>query len=80
MDPSQLILADRPGLAIARWQVNSGTDDLIFEIFQEVPIESGLLDSIVLSVVLLRSGHSLGDSLGRISLSDPSYSQLLVFR
>jgi len=80
MDSSQLIPADRPGLAVARWQVGSGTDELILEIFQETPIEPGLLDAIVLSVVLLRSGQSLGDSSRQISLSDPTYSRLLNFR
>jgi len=64
-----LIPADRPGLTIARWQVDSGTDDLILEIFQEAPIESGIVEVIVLSVVLLRSGHSLGDSPGEITSS-----------
>ncbi|KAF8498221.1 hypothetical protein F5888DRAFT_1634132 [Russula emetica] len=64
-----LIPADRPGLTIARWQVKSGTDDLILEIFQEAPIESGIVEVIVLSVVLLRSGHSLGDSQGEITSS-----------
>ena len=66
MDSSQLIPADRPGLAVAHWQVNAGTDDLILEIFQEAPIESGLLEAIVLSVVVLRSGYSLGDSPSEI--------------
>ena len=61
MDSSQLIPADRPGPTVAHWQVNAGTDDLILEIFQEAPIESGLLEVIVLSVVVLRSGCSLGD-------------------
>jgi hypothetical protein len=77
VDSSQLIPADRPGLAVARWQVNAGTDDLILEIFQEAPIESGLLEAIVLSVVLLRSGHSFGDSSSEISLSNPTYSRLM---
>jgi hypothetical protein len=63
---SQLIPADRPGLVAARWKIKSRTNELNLEIFQEVPqvVESGLLDAIVLSVVLLRSGHSLGDSQG----------------
>lgn len=62
----QLIAANRPGLAVARWKIRSRTDELNLKIFQEVPlaVESGLLDAIVLSVVLLRSGQSLGDSLG----------------
>ena len=79
---SQLIPAVRPDLAVARWKVDTGTNDLILEIFQDVPIESGLLEAIVLSVVLLRSGNSFGDSSGQISLSDPTYSNinLLKFR
>lgn len=72
---SQLIAANRPGLAAARWKIKSRTDELHLEIFQEVPlvVESGLLDAIVFSVVLLRSGQSLGDSQGEISLSNPLY-------
>jgi hypothetical protein len=73
MDSSQLIPADRPGLAVARWQVNAGTNELILEIFQEGPIESGLLEAIVLSVVLFRSGQSLGDSPGVISSTNPIF-------
>ena len=77
---SQLISADRPGQAVARWKVKPRTDELTLKIFQEVPlaIESGLLDAIVLSVVLLRSGHSFGDSSGGISLSNPTYSNFLT--
>ena len=45
-------------------------DELILEIFQETPVESGLLDSVVLSVVLLRSGNALGDEVA----DDPLYS------
>ena len=48
-------------------------DELVLEILQEAPDDSALLDSIVLSVVLLRSGHSLGDLLERINLSNPSF-------
>jgi hypothetical protein len=79
---SQLIPADRPGMAVARWRIKPRTDELNLEIFQGVPlaVESGLLDAIVLSVVLLRSGQSLGDSPGEISLSNPVYSQALHFK
>ena len=48
-------------------------DELVLEIFQEAPDDSASLDSIVLSVVLLRSGHSLGDSPERINLSNPAF-------
>jgi hypothetical protein len=67
----QLIPANRPGLAVARWRLKSRTDELRLEIFQEALVETGLLDAIVLSIVLVRSGRSLGDSPGLIDLSDP---------
>ena len=59
MDLLQLVPANRSGLAVARWHVNSRSDDLDLEIFQEALVEPGLLEAIVLSVVLLRSGRSL---------------------
>jgi hypothetical protein len=50
-------------VTIARWQIRPGSDGLIVEVSQGIPVESGgLLESIILSVVLLRSGYSLGDS------------------
>jgi hypothetical protein len=49
------------------------TDELILEIFQETPVDSGLLEAIVLSVVLLRSGRPLGDSLEDINFSNPRF-------
>lgn len=48
-------------------------DELVLEIFQEALEDSALLEAIVLSVVLLQSGRSLGDSPERVSLSDPRY-------
>jgi hypothetical protein len=60
-----LIPTNRPGLEIALWQIKSGRDELILEIFEESAVESGLLDSIVVSVALLRSGYSLGDAQER---------------
>ena len=47
---------------MAQWDINRRTDELILEIFQESPVEPELFEAIVLSVVLLRSGRSLGDS------------------
>ena len=72
-----MIPADRPGLEIARWQIKSGADELILEIFQEKPEGSDLLDSIVLSVVLLRSGYSFGD-YDDLPQHDPLYSLFSV--
>jgi hypothetical protein len=73
MDSTQLIPANRPGPEIARWQIKSDTNELILEIFQDTPVESGLLDAIVLSVVLIRSGHSLGDSQAHLVSANPLY-------
>ena len=66
----------RARLHAALYQLNPRTDELILEIFQGAPVESGLLEAIVLSVVLLRSGRSLGDSPGDLigfSFSNPMY-------
>jgi hypothetical protein len=77
MYSSQFIPVDRPWQIAARWQINASTGDLILEISQ---VESGLHEAIVLSVVVLRSGHSLGDSSSEISLTNPIYfSQGLHF-
>jgi len=67
-----LIPANRHGLAVARWYINSHFDELRLEIFQEALVESGLLGAIVLSLVLLRSGRSLGDSLEGLVFSSSS--------
>jgi hypothetical protein len=62
MEYSQLIAANPSGLPVARWHIMRHTDELILEVFQETPVDSALLEAIVLSVVLLRSGRSLGNS------------------
>lgn len=73
IDSSQLTPVNRPGLAVARY-VKSSTDELVLDIFQETEVESGLVEAIVLSVVLLRSGQSLGDSPGDLfGSSNPKY-------
>jgi hypothetical protein len=70
---SQLSSANQPGLAVARWHIMRHTDELILDVFQETPVDSGLLEAIVLSVVLLRSGRSLGDSPENVNISSPRY-------
>ncbi|KAF8467537.1 hypothetical protein DFH94DRAFT_291133 [Russula ochroleuca] len=69
-----LIPANRPGLPVAQWYIdlNLRSNKVVLEIFREPPtgFESDLLDAIVLSVVLLRSGQSLGDSPEDILLSN----------
>jgi hypothetical protein len=68
-----------PGVAVAQWQIKphrARTD----EFNQVVQVEPSLLDAIVYSVALLRSGHSLGDSPGEISLSNPVHAQVLHFQ
>ena len=71
IDLSQLIPADRPGLALAKWHTKSRTDELRLQIFQEVLVEPGLLEAIVLSIILLQSGHSFGDTTP--SITGPKY-------
>jgi hypothetical protein len=73
IDPLQLIPANRPGLAVARWRIRSHSDDLELEIFHEALVEPGLLEAIVLSVLLLRSGRSLGDTIEAMSFWDPNF-------
>jgi len=57
-----LIPANRPGLSIARWRIRIRSDDLDLEIFQEALVESGLLEAIVVSIALLRSGRSFSNT------------------
>ena len=73
IDPLQLIPANRPGLAVARWRIRSHSDDLELEIFHEALVEPGLLEAIVLSVLLLRSGRNLGDTIEAMSFWDPNF-------
>ena len=48
---------------MAKWHLNSRTDELRLQIYQEVLVESGLLEAILLSIILLQSGHPFGDTL-----------------
>ena len=73
MGSSQLIPTDRPGLAVARWKTESGSDELRLKIFQEALVEPGLLEAIVLSIVLLQSGNSFGDGLQPVFSQGPKY-------
>jgi hypothetical protein len=70
MGSSQLIPANRPGLAVARWRTKSRADGLRLQIFQEVLVEPGLLEAILLSIILLQSGQPFGDTL---QASGPRY-------
>ncbi|KAN0140891.1 hypothetical protein V8E53_001335, partial [Lactarius tabidus] len=65
-----LIPANRPGLAVARWRTKSRADGLRLQIFQEVLVEPGLLEAILLSIILLQSGQPFGDTL---QASGPRY-------
>jgi hypothetical protein len=60
---SQLIPVNRPGLAVAKWRTESHADGLRLQIFQEVLVEPGLLEAILLSIILLQSGQPFGDRL-----------------
>ncbi|KAN0129602.1 hypothetical protein V8E53_012598 [Lactarius tabidus] len=76
-DRGSLIPADRPGLAVARWRTESQNDGLRLQIFQVVLVEPGLLEAIILSLILLQSGHPFGDTLPSI-MSDcgPKYCNI----
>jgi len=82
-----LIPANRPGLAVAKWRTKSRSDELRLQVFQETLVDPGLLEAIVLSIILLQSGHSFGDSntLESISFMGPksfgavSYPTLNLF-
>jgi hypothetical protein len=63
IDPSQLIPANQPGLAVAKWRTDSQNDGLRLQIFQVVLVEPGLLEAILLSLVLLQCGQPFGDTL-----------------
>jgi hypothetical protein len=69
----QLLPTNGPGLAVARWRIKSRSDDLRVEIFQEALVEPGLLEAIVLSVVLLQSGRSFGDTPDANNFSNPRF-------
>ncbi|KAH9033364.1 hypothetical protein EDB85DRAFT_2274775 [Lactarius pseudohatsudake] len=69
-----LIPANRPGLAVAKWRTKSRTDELLVKIFQEALVEPGLLEAIILSIVLLQSGHSFRDMLEIASLGPKFYA------
>jgi hypothetical protein len=71
-----LIPANRPGLAVARWRTESRTDGLRLQIFHEVLVEPGLLEAIVLSMILLQSGQSFGDTLHSMTDLGPKYYSL----
>ena len=73
MDPSQLIPANRQGLAVARWRTDLHADELRLQIFQEVLNEHGLLEAILLSLILLQSGNPFGDSLPSMNEMGPEY-------
>jgi hypothetical protein len=72
-DRGFLIPANRPGLAIAKWRTKSRSDGLRLRIFQEVLVEPGLLEAILLSIILLQSGHSFGDTLHPLASRGPKY-------
>ncbi|KAF8257317.1 hypothetical protein EI94DRAFT_1709256 [Lactarius quietus] len=68
-----LIPANRPGLAVAKWHTESRTDELHLQIFQVALVEPGLLEAIVLSIILLQSGQSFGDTILPTASLGPNY-------
>ncbi|KAF8260366.1 hypothetical protein EI94DRAFT_1748706 [Lactarius quietus] len=68
-----LIQANQPGLAVAKWHTETRSDALHLQIFQEALTEPGLVEAIILSIILLQSGHSLGDTLEPLMNMAPRY-------
>ncbi|KAF8260367.1 hypothetical protein EI94DRAFT_1748712 [Lactarius quietus] len=68
-----LIPANQPGLAVAKWHTESRTDKLHLQIFQEALVDPGLLEAIVLSIILLQSGQSFGDTIQSTTCMGPKY-------
>ncbi|KAF8267716.1 hypothetical protein EI94DRAFT_1729641, partial [Lactarius quietus] len=68
-----LIPANRSGLIVAKWHSESLADGLRLQIFQEALVEPGLIEAIILSILLLQSGHSLGDTLESLISMSPKY-------
>jgi hypothetical protein len=58
---------------VAKWRTRSRTDGLRLQIFQEVLVEPGLLEAVLLSIILLQSGQSFGDMLHSITDMGPKY-------
>jgi hypothetical protein len=76
IDLLQLIPANRPGISVARWRISPRSDDLYLEVFQEALVESGLLETIVASIVLLRSGQSLNDSIETMAFPGQQFCKI----
>ncbi|KAF8260363.1 hypothetical protein EI94DRAFT_1706341 [Lactarius quietus] len=70
---SQLVPANRPGLAVAKWHTELRTDELHLQIFQVALVEPGLLEAIVISIILLQSGQFFDTILPPSSMG-PNYS------
>ena len=58
---------------MAKWRTESRTDGLRLQVFQEVLVEPDLLEAILLSIILLQSGKSFGDTLHSITELGPKY-------
>ena len=58
---------------MAKWRTESRTDGLRLHVFQEVLVEPGLFEAILLSIILLQSGKSFGDTLHSMSEMGPKY-------
>jgi hypothetical protein len=58
---------------VAKWRTESRTDGLRLQIFPEVVDEPGLLEAVILSIILLQSGQSFGDTIHSMSAMGPKY-------
>ena len=73
IDSSQLIPANRQGLAVATWRTDLCTDELHLQIFQEVLVDPGLLEAILLSIVILQTGRPFGDMQQEMAARVPKF-------
>ena len=73
IDSSQLISANRQGLAVATWRTDLYTDELLLQIFQEVLVDPGLLEAILLSIIILQTGRPVGDTQQEMAARVPEF-------
>jgi hypothetical protein len=78
IDSSQLIPANQPGLALAKWRTESRNDGLRLQIFQEVLNKPGLFEAILLSTILLQSGNAFGDTLPSMADLGPRHYGIAI--
>ncbi|KAI0042017.1 hypothetical protein FA95DRAFT_627262 [Auriscalpium vulgare] len=67
--------SDRPGYSYVVW--HDSTDDVILDVYQDALVIPGLLEAAILGVVLMQSGHPIGDVGGGKSSGTPYFGMAL---